>query len=120
MKRTTVYIPFIRQEGLLTTAVAVVKLTTKKVRASTTSYVEALKEAVNYWALNTKAGKKCNVYAGGDLNIGDLAMYSTAFRVWLKNSVKIKTWAGDLVDCEILFAGEVPDAASYDTYLTSV
>jgi hypothetical protein len=83
---------FMRQDGVSTTNIAVAEMDTKD-KITQGEALNRLERAVASWVMSTKSGRTCWNYSGGDLNIGDLAMYEVEFRAkkskapqWLRNN----------------------------------
>jgi hypothetical protein len=80
-----VVLPFIRQEGLSKTTIAVTRLEFAK-KTSSQAAAKALVSSVSKWVKDTVAGKDCWKQSCADLNIGDLALCEVQFNAWLKNN----------------------------------
>ena len=75
---------FTRDEGDAQTTFAVVSILTRKPVSTVEEKVAAIKEAVRRWVKRTKDGDECWDQSCEDLNVGDLSLYDTSFRKWLK------------------------------------
>lgn len=108
----TVTLPFIRQEGIRITTLAIVQfgLGDKDVELETEP-VEALYNAVTAWVDETEDGRACWKESCGDLNIGDLAQYDESF-------AKYAEAKGHLKNFSILYFGDCSDMVPFDKVLS--
>jgi hypothetical protein len=105
---------FTRQEGLSITTIAILKVTLDKNRPEE-KVMEELKRLVTMWTRDTKDGKACYNYAGGDLNIGDLAQYDKSFSKYLTSLAKKNR--GYILNIQIEYCGEPESTQAFDTIL---
>jgi len=99
---------FVRQEGLEVTNLAILEMYWEPGTTTTQTGFAKLQELVSDWVARTKAGKAAWEYSGGDLNIGDLAMYDSTFKKFaLRRGITVR----------FIYVGGTEDTVSYDTVL---
>ena len=97
---------FVRQEGLEVTNLAILEMYWEP-KTTQTGFAK-LQELVSDWVARTKDGKAAWEYSGGDLNIGDLAMYDASFKKFaLRRGITVR----------FIYVGGTEETISYDVVL---
>lgn len=106
-------IPFTREGSRGIETIAIVSCKVDPVQKDVSTTVSALREVVTSWIKGTDEGKQAWEYSGGDLNIGDLALYDETF---LENQKDLLAHHG-IHDFKIVCVVDHTECIPYDTIL---
>lgn len=110
-----IYLPFIRQEGIDITTIAIMKLkVTDETKKS--DVVDKLIDVITQWINNTEDGKKAWGESCDDFNVGDLSSYEDLIR---------ETMSKELMTVgihyfEIIFQEDSEKVEDFDTVLVNL